>query len=218
MLAILSSTLPARPDARADAARRQAAASGDAQLVAAMAAGDSGAALEAFYQRFARLVLALGERILGSRAEAEEVLQEIFYELWRRAPQYQAERASVTTWVLTVARSRTLDARRARARRPAASSAPTDDADRRLGPAPSEQRPDEQAAAHQRQGAVRAALAELSADQRQVVELAYFEGLSHSQIAERLGLPLGTVKSRILAAMKILRGGLAALREQGEAP
>jgi RNA polymerase sigma-70 factor (ECF subfamily) len=174
-----------------------------------MAAGDTGVALEAFYRRFAGVVLAVVHRILLSRAEAEEVLQEIFFELWRRAPQYDHTRASVTTWVLTVARSRALDARRARARRP--SGAGEESA---IPPAPAEERPDQRTLAEQRSQAVRAALGRLTPDQRHAVELAYFEGLSHSEIAARLNLPLGTVKSRILSAMRLLRGGLAELREE----
>jgi RNA polymerase sigma-70 factor (ECF subfamily) len=174
-----------------------------------MAAGDTGAALEAFYQRFAGLVLAVANRILSSRAEAEEVLQEIFFELWRRAPQYDRERASVTTWVLTIARSRSLDARRARARRPSGAGEET-----HHPPAPDEERPDERALARQRSAAVRSAMTRLTAEQRQAVEMAYFDGLSHSEIAALLRLPLGTVKSRILSAMKLLRGGLAEIGEE----
>ena len=87
------------------------------QLVAAMAAGDSGPALSAFYQQYASMVLALLMKMLGSRAEAEEILQEVFVELWRRAPQYDRTRGSVVAWVVTVARCRALDALRARSRR-----------------------------------------------------------------------------------------------------
>jgi RNA polymerase sigma-70 factor, ECF subfamily len=185
--------------------------SAEADLVARMAAGDTGAALEAFYQRFAGLVLTVTTRILSSRAEAEEVLQEIFFELWRRAPQYERGRASVTTWVLTIARSRALDARRARARRPSGGGEES-----AIPPAPEEERPDERTLAQQRSVAVHAAIGRLTPEQREAVELAYFDGLSHSEISARLNLPLGTVKSRILSAMRLLRGGLAELG--GEIP
>jgi RNA polymerase sigma-70 factor (ECF subfamily) len=178
-----------------------------------MAGGDSGNALESFYRRFGGLVLAVVQRILISRAEAEEVLQEIFFELWRRAPQYDRERASVTTWVVTVARSRALDARRARARRPTAQKGGGEIDEARGAPAPEADRPDIMTVASERREAVRSALARLSLEQREALELAYFEGMSHSEIAERLGLPLGTVKSRILAGMKVLRVGLVGLEE-----
>jgi len=185
----------------------------DAELVAAMAGGDSAGALERFYHRFGGLVLGVVQRILASRAESEEVLQEIFFELWRRAPQYDRERASVTTWVVTVARSRALDARRARARRPSAQKASGEGSEAMAAPAPEGDRPDLQTVASERREAVRSAIGRLSAEQREALELAYFEGLSHSEISERLGLPLGTVKSRILAAMKVLRVGLVGLEE-----
>jgi RNA polymerase sigma-70 factor (ECF subfamily) len=150
--------------------------------------------------------------MLRSRAEAEELLQEVFAELWRRAPEYDADRAAPATWVVTVARSRALDALRARARR-GGEHLPVDEASAPASPA---EPVDEKLDAAQRSQAVRAALAGLSEVQRQALELAYFDGLSHSEIAERLDVPLGTVKSRIIAGMKVLREALAAL--QGEKP
>ena len=94
-----------------------AQANDPAKIVAAMAAGDSDRALTTFYELYASTVLALLMKMLGSRAEAEELLQEVFVELWRRAPQYDPARGNVVAWVITVARCRALDALRARARR-----------------------------------------------------------------------------------------------------
>lgn len=178
----------------------------DAEFVAAMARGDRGAALESFYARFAGLVTSLCVRILGSRTEAEDLVQEIVVELWRRAPDYDPARAAVSTWVVTVARSRALDRLRARQRRQADQQVPVEDA---TLPAPATARPDAQAVAGQRSAAVHRALVGLGPEQRKVLELAFFDGLSHSEIAVALGQPLGTVKSRILSAMRVLRAGMA---------
>ncbi len=184
---------------------------GEAALVARMASGDSGRALEEFYSRFSGIVMAVLVRILGSRADAEELLHDVFVELWRRAPQYERERAAVSTWVVTVARSRALDALRARRRRRIDQQVATEDLNL---PAPREEGPDERALAGQRSRAVREALGLLGADQRQALELAYFGGLSHSEIAAQLELPIGTVKSRILAAMKVLREAMTKIAEE----
>lgn len=205
-----TSTPPAGvPIARASGAA--ASPQEDVELVRAMAAGDSGAALNRFYERFAGAVMALLLRMLGSRAEAEELLQEVFMELWRRAGQYDAGRAAVSTWVITIARSRALDALRARARRGGDMHTP---AEEMFIAAPTETRPDQMIASSLRTQAVHRALAEISDTQREVLELSYFEGLSHSEIAERLSLPVGTVKSRILGAMKTLRTVLAPVHNE----
>lgn len=179
----------------------------DATLVEAMANGDRGDALTEFYRRYADRVMALLVRMLRSRAVAEERLQDIFVELWRRAPQYDRRRASVSTWVITVARSRALDTIRSRARRQLDAQVPTEDAQL---PAPDSDRPDLRTEESQRRGRLRQALATLSPEQREVLEYSYFRGLSHSEIASQLDLPLGTVKSRILGAMKLLRRNLGA--------
>jgi len=146
-------------------------------------------------------------------AEAEELLQEVFLELWRRAPQYDPKRAAVSTWVMTIARSRALDLLRAKKRRHADKQVPSEDA---VLPAPSKDRPDELAAASQRSKAVREALGKLSDVQREVLELSYYGGYSHSEIATKLDIPLGTVKSRILAAMRVLRIEMHALENGGQ--
>lgn len=171
-------------------------------LVAAMAAGDSGRPLEAFYAQYGSMVLALLIKMLGSRAEAEEILQEVFVELWRRSSQYDPDRGTVVAWVVTVARCRALDAIRARSRR---------HGDRRAELRESHVlvtqsgRPDVLVSSTRWHQALRQAFQRLNAEQRAVLELSYFQGMSHGQIAETLGLPVGTVKSRILAGMRSMR-------------
>ena len=173
--------------------------------MAAMAAGNSRDALSAFYVQYASTVLALLTKMLGSRAEAEEITQEIFVELWRRAPQYDSSRGSVIAWVVTVARSRALDALRARTRRYE---------DRHLQFSERHAlgtdggRPDVLVSSTRWHQALRQAFKRLSDDQRAVLELSYFVGMSHGQIAEALNLPVGTVKSRILLGMRALRAML----------
>ncbi|MGB5810710.1 MAG: sigma-70 family RNA polymerase sigma factor [Polyangiales bacterium] len=181
-----------------------------AAWVTAMASGDSGRPLDVFYQRYSSTVLALLSKMLGSRAEAEEIMQEVFVELWRRAPQYDPSRGSVIAWVITVARSRALDSLRARTRRYE---------DRHLqfserhGLGTDGGRPDVLASATRWHQALRQAFKQLNEDQRAVLELSYFVGMSHSQIADVLGLPVGTVKSRILLGMRSLRGLLPLIHQ-----
>lgn len=173
-----------------------------AELVAAMAAGDSGAPLSALYSLYASTVLALLTKMLGSRSEAEEILQEVFVELWRRAPQYDSSRGSVVAWVVTVARSRALDALRARSRRYGDKQLQFSD---RHALGTDSGRPDVLVSSTRWHQALRQAFKQLSEDQRAVLELSYFLGMPHDQIAETLNLPVGTVKSRILAGMRALR-------------
>jgi len=172
------------------------------ELVAAMAAGDSGAPLGELYALYASMVLALLTKMLGSRSEAEEILQEVFVELWRRAPQYDRSRGSVVAWVVTVARSRALDALRARSRRYGDRQMQFSD---RHALGTDSGRPDVLVSSTRWHQALRQAFKQLSEDQRAVLELSYFLGMSHDQIAETLKLPVGTVKSRILAGMRALR-------------
>ena len=182
-----------------------------AELVAAMAAGDSGRPLSAFYELYGSTVLGLLVRMLGSPAEAEEILQDVFVELWRRAPEYDSARGNVPAWVVTVARSRALDALRARKRR---------HGDRQLEYAEGDAwvtasgRPDVLASATRWHQALRSAIEGLSAEQRAVLELSYFQGMSHGAIAELLGLPVGTVKSRILLGMRSLRALLPVVHRE----
>jgi len=181
----------------------------DLALVRGIAAGDSGDSLTLFYERFSGMAMALVVRIVRDRQHAEEILQEVFVELWRRAPSYDPRRSSVVSWVCLVARSRAIDRVRARERRHYGKH--VSDEDVALADA-GDRRPDKMTLAHQRAWAVRTALAKLTPEQRCVLELAYFRGLSQREIAEETGLPLGTVKSRMLSGMAVLRGELDFLR------
>jgi RNA polymerase sigma-70 factor (ECF subfamily) len=172
------------------------------EVVTAMAAGDSGPALSAFYAQYASTVLALLMKMLGSRAEAEEILQEVFVELWKRAPQYDSARGSVIAWVITIARCRALDALRARSRRYGNKQSEYSEGDALVTEGG---RPDVLVSSTRWHQALRQAFQRLSPEQRAVLELSYFQGMSHGQIAEALGLPVGTVKSRILAGMRSMR-------------
>lgn len=172
----------------------QAAASDDESLLSRVARSDR-RALKRFYDRFAGQVLAVGLRVLGSRADAEEVTQEVFVEVWSRADRFDPERGSARAWLMGIARNRSID----RLRRRQADSRMTEavrDEERPSGPGPVED-----AEARELRDRVRAALMSLGPEQRTALELAYYEGLSQSEIAERLGAPLGTVKSRVRLAM-----------------
>jgi RNA polymerase sigma-70 factor (ECF subfamily) len=167
------------------------------------AAGDR-SCLAALYDRYAPALLAIGRRILGDRREAEDLLHDVFLEVWRHAADYDQSRGTVRAWLLMRMRSRALDRRKAAAfAKRADLPAPETIAD-----AVGEQHGGEDPALGADREAVRRALAQLPAEQRQVLELGYFEGLSSSEIAERVRAPIGTVKSRVAAALSKLRAGL----------
>ena len=175
----------------------------DGRLIRAMALGDV-SALGTLYDRYAGLVFGLAARVTGSPADAEEVLQDVFVQAWSQAGLYVPARGTPRTWLLTIARTRAIDRRRRRRRDEATGSA--------VGDVPD---PGENPVAHleergQRE-AVRKALALLPPDQRAAIELAYFGGLTHLEIATRTGDPLGTVKGRLRLGMEKLRGLLGPL-------
>jgi RNA polymerase sigma-70 factor (ECF subfamily) len=176
----------------------------DQAALARMAQGDGDAVAE-LYDRHARPIYSLALRILGDATEAEDVVQDVFSQAWRQAARYSASRGAVGAWLLTLARSRAIDRLRARRSRPAGA---TDD--RAVGQvvdaAPTV---DAQVLSSEHVARVRAALDELPMLQRAAIELAYFEGLTHAEIAARLEQPLGTVKTRIRLAMLKLRDALA---------
>jgi RNA polymerase sigma-70 factor (ECF subfamily) len=170
-----------------------------------MAQGDV-EALRRLYDEHARRAMAIAMRVLRSQTEAEDVVQETFLEVWRRAEQFDNQRGGVAAWVVTIARSRAID----RLRSTGTTSRAIETASGSLIPA-AELLPSEQAERRRDEVRVAAALTELPPAQRQAIELAYFEGLSQSEIATRTGSPLGTVKMRV----KLALGKLARLLKPG---
>ena len=163
------------------------------------------AALEALYDRHHRLVLALAHRVLGDRETAEDIVQETFLTAWRQAAVYSQERGRVRGWLLSIARNRAID--RLRRTRNVRQIDEVSDSLVDQRSANLEEAIDEKA----RRERLRQALAVLSADQREAVELAYYGGLTHQEISQRTGAPLGTVKGRMRLAMEKLRLALADL-------
>jgi RNA polymerase sigma-70 factor, ECF subfamily len=177
-------------------------------------------ALGEFYDHWFPVVNALLLRMLKSPDDVEDVVEETFWQVWRQADRFTVERGSVQTWLLTIARSRALDRLRAK-RRLREESIDDDGADDGPTGVPaaavrSTSDPSLDVEQSERSRLVVAALAELPAEQREVLEMAYFGGLSQSEIAERTGQPLGTVKTRMRLAMQKLRDRLSLLRKDGK--
>ncbi|MGH7896581.1 MAG: sigma-70 family RNA polymerase sigma factor [Candidatus Binatia bacterium] len=171
----------------------------DAELLSAIAAGDRDAC-RALYQRYAPILLGLLDRILCDRGEAEEVLQEVFLQIWKKADHFDARRGRALHWLATIARNRALDRRSTLESRRRLSAATLPEAPREEPPNPAEQ-----ANLAEEASQLHRALAAISDPQRNVLVLAYFDGLSQSEIADRLGLPLGTVKSHARIGLGKLR-------------
>jgi RNA polymerase sigma-70 factor (ECF subfamily) len=169
-----------------------------------MARGDQDA-LGEIYDRHGRLVYSLALRIVRDQSDAEDVVQEVFSQAWRQAARYDGSRGSVLGWLLTLTRSRSIDRLRGRRSRPEPAGS-----EEVLNAIPDPATPaDIQAASSAQATEVRAALDGLSVLQRVAIELAFYEGLTHAEIAERLELPLGTVKTRIRQGLLKLRDRLA---------
>jgi RNA polymerase sigma-70 factor (ECF subfamily) len=175
-------------------------------VVREIAAG-SEEALGRLYDQHGGTVFALARRIMSRPEDAEEVVQDVFAQVWREAARYQDERASVAGWLVMLTKARAIDKLRARRSRP--------DIDRAVDPAPAFEVPDAAAtpeavllsAADATRVGV--ALRQLPAEQRALIDLAYFEGLSQSEIAAKTGAPLGTVKTRMRSAMQTLKAALS---------
>jgi RNA polymerase sigma-70 factor (ECF subfamily) len=169
----------------------------DSELARRVAARDRAAFL-ALYDRYAGRVYGLCLRMLQDPAAAEEVSQETFLKLWARAGQFDSSRGALVSWLLTIARRNALDQFRREARRPRLQP---DDSEEGLNRIPDPSSESEEA----RWGSLRLALQELPVEQRSAIELAYYQGMSHREIAEFMDIPLGTVKTRIRLGMQRLR-------------
>lgn len=160
-------------------------------------------ALSALYDRYGRLVYSMAFHATGDPETAEEITQDVFVRVWEKAATYRVEQAKVSTWLASIARYRSIDILRQRGIRPEGQSIGLDDLN--PGSEPKVDSPEGAAEKSIEHARVRAAVASLPKDQQLALQLAYFQGLSHSEIAQRLDEPLGTVKTRIRLAMQKLR-------------
>ncbi|HEX2079048.1 MAG TPA: sigma-70 family RNA polymerase sigma factor [Longimicrobium sp.] len=183
------------------------AANADAALLRRMAAGDE-SALGALYDRWSPLVHSVVMRIAGDPDDAEELVEETFLQAWRQAGSYQDSRGGVATWLAVMARSRSLDRVRLAGHRRAAAAEPLEAAE---GTGALDPSPLDAAEVAETRQVVRAALDRLPADQRETLEMAYYRGMSQSEIAAATGQPLGTVKTRCRLGLQKLREALSVL-------
>lgn len=178
----------------------------DESLLPRLAAGDR-AALDRLYDRYAGPTYALILRIVADRQLAEDLLQEVFLRVWQRAGSYQVERGRSLTWVLSIAHNLAIDEMRRQRRRPQGAEEREDaSVTDLLAAVPTlEPGPDQVVWEQQRRAQIAGALAKLPEAQRVLIELAYFEGYTQSQLATRLGEPLGTIKTRLRLGVQKLR-------------
>jgi RNA polymerase sigma-70 factor, ECF subfamily len=168
------------------------------RLVARIRAGDQQAMSE-LYDRYAKVVYAVALRVLQDAGGAEDVLQDVFLQLWRNPDAFDASRGSLAAWLSVISRHRSID--RLRKRRPE-----TDIEDCVIASGPDLRDETERTLVIEK---VRVVMAEMNPDQRKVLELAFFQGLTHTEIAEKTGEPLGTVKTRIRSGLQQLRAKFA---------
>lgn len=175
----------------------------DQVAVERMARGESEGLAE-LYDRHARLIFSLALRIVRDQGDAEDVVQEVFSQVWRQAARFDLTRGNVAAWLVTLSRTRAIDLLRRRQARPAlATSEPT------VEPPDESPGPDVQMEWQTRATEVRRALEMLPLLQRAAVELAFFDGLTHAEIADQLEVPLGTVKTRVRQGLLKMRDSLA---------
>jgi RNA polymerase sigma-70 factor (ECF subfamily) len=188
--------------------RKQHAHLSDEALVALVARGDE-AALGELYDRVSRVAYGLALRVLRDERHAEDAVQEAFLQVWRSAATFRAERARASTWILTLVHRRAVDLVRREERRQA------DPLTDEMQVAASGELTDEAAWLRFERERVQTALAQLPDVQREALELAYYGGFSQSELAERLGVPLGTIKSRMFAGLARLRELLDDAHQEG---
>ncbi len=175
----------------------------DVELLKAVAAKNE-AALGQLYDRYRLILFGVLMRILNNREEAEDVLQEVFLQVWRRAADFDANRGKPFTWLVTLARSRGIDRLRSLASRERVATAGANEASDEVSDAATD------AIRAEQRGVVNDALAQLPEEQKRPLMLAYFDGLTQTEIAYKLGAPLGTVKTRMRSGMMKLRELLSA--------
>ncbi|MGB8700284.1 MAG: sigma-70 family RNA polymerase sigma factor [Thermosynechococcaceae cyanobacterium] len=164
----------------------------------------SQSALSELYDRYARVLYAVAFKMLSSAEEAEEIVLDVFGQVWHTAASYNTNRGRVDSWLFMMTRSRALDRLRSKQRQAKVVSAATDAVQVQPTVGPNE--PEEHLMIQERRDRVLAALAKIPVEQRQIIELAYYSGLSQSEIATQTGLSLGTVKTRIRLGLSKLRG------------
>lgn len=172
----------------------------DSALVERLMAGDENA-LAALYDRYSGMIFAMLLRILRDRHAAEEVLQDLFFQLWRGAARFDANRGTLPAWLMVIGRNRAIS----RLRRLSSQEIVEDVEAWPANAVPSSVNIEDETQRSLLMGKLRGALAALPAEQREAVELAYFEGMTQTEIAARTGSPLGTVKSRVRTAMQSLK-------------
>ena len=180
----------------------------DEELVSRLADRDL-EAFETLYDQYADLVYSVALRVVGDTHVAQDVTQDVFLRLWRRPEQFDARRGKFTTWLLSVTRNRSIDERRSHSRRLRHEAAPAGQEEEDVIASDNER--DDPAAAtvlSDERSAVRSALRVLPPEQRLAIQLAYFGGMTQQEIANSLGHPLGTVKTRIRLGMQKMRGAL----------
>lgn len=198
-----------------DASPQHAASQIDPKLLARVVKGDH-QAFSQLYDQSSTLLYTMALRILGNREEAAELLQDVYLEVWRKVSRYDVGRGTPVAWLVTLTRSRAIDRLRSRAARGYQKSTDSLDSaqaahvqDRNPGPFDAQ-------ADQEIRTLIGGAMAALPQAQQQALELAYYEGLSHAEIAARLNQPLGTVKTRIKLGMSKLRESLRRCWDQGD--